>query len=151
MNRGARVTIVARSPDGLRDTVAMAGRRAEAFEIAVGDVTDPAAAGLAVERTEQRFGPVDLLVNNAGIMLIGAVEDVALEDWWHVIEVNLLGPMIWSRAVLPAMRAHHRGRIINISSPGAFTLNPYASAYCASKAALVSSPIAWQLRWRQTA
>lgn len=136
VEHGASVTIVARSADGLGETAAMVDRGHDAFEIVVGDVTDPRMAAHAVERTEDRFGPVDVLVNNAGTLKSGLVEAMSLDDWRQVFEVNVFGPVIWSRAVLPGMRARHRGRIINISSAGAFTQHPYGSAYCASKAAL---------------
>lgn len=69
-------------------------------------------------------------------MLVGAVADVDLDDWWRVMDVNVRGPMIWTRAVLPGMCERKRGRIIKLSSPGGFTQHPYVSAYCASKAAL---------------
>jgi NAD(P)-dependent dehydrogenase (short-subunit alcohol dehydrogenase family) len=69
-------------------------------------------------------------------MAVGSVADVELDEWWGVLNVNVRGPLIWTKAVLPWMRAHRAGTIINVSSRGAYTKHPYASAYCASKAAL---------------
>jgi len=109
---------------------------AGAVEIVVGDVTDPAVAERAVARSVQRFGGVDVLVNNAGAIAVGSVADMDLDEWWDVLNVNVRGPLIWTRAVLPWMRARRAGTIINVSSRGAYTQHPYASAYCASKAAL---------------
>jgi NAD(P)-dependent dehydrogenase (short-subunit alcohol dehydrogenase family) len=69
-------------------------------------------------------------------MAVGSVADMELDEWWDVLNVNVRGPLIWTKAVLPWMRAHRAGTIINVSSRGAYTQHPYASAYCASKAAL---------------
>ena len=133
---GANVTITARSAEGLEETAASLPGAESAFEIVAGDVTDPAVAGRAVTRTMERFGSVDVLVNNAGTMAVGSVADIDLDDWWSVMDVNVRGPLIWTKAVLPWMRAARAGRIINVSSQGAYTQHPYASAYCASKAAV---------------
>lgn len=133
---GAKVTITATSADGLAETASLMRRDGGAFEIVAGDVTDPVVAERAVARTMQRFGGVDVLVNNAGTMAIGSVADMSVDDWWRVMDVNVRAPLIWTKAVLPPMRERRAGTIINISSRGAYTQHPYASAYCASKAAL---------------
>ena len=133
---GANVTITARFAHGLEETASLLPSAAGAVEIVVGDVTDPAVAERAVARSVQRFGGVDVLVNNAGAIAVGSVADMDLDEWWDVLNVNVRGPLIWTRAVLPWMRARRAGTIINVSSRGAYTQHPYASAYCASKAAL---------------
>ena len=115
---GADVTITARSQVDLECTAALADRHPGAFEVVAGEVTDPGLAARAVARTEERFGPVDLLVNNAGTMLVGSVAAIDLEAWWRVMDVTVRGPMTSTKAVLPGMRARQGGRIINISSRG---------------------------------
>jgi len=72
----------------------------------------------------ERFGSVDVLVNNAGTMAAGSVADIDLDDWWGVMDVNVRGPLIWTKAVLPWMPAARAGRIINVSSRGAYTQHP---------------------------
>ena len=133
---GANVTITARSAQGLEETASLLPGARGAVEIVVGDVTDPSVAERAVARSQQRFGGVDVLVNNAGAMAVGSVADIDVDEWWDVMDVNVRAPLIWTKAVLPSMRARRAGTIINVSSRGAYTQHPYASAYCASKAAL---------------
>ena len=133
---GANVTITARSAEGLEETASLLPGARGAVEIVVGDVTDPSVAERAVARSQQRFGGVDVFVNNAGAMAVGSVADMDVDEWWDVMDVNVRGPLIWTKAVLPSMRARRAGTIINVSSRGAYTQHPYASAYCASKAAL---------------
>jgi NAD(P)-dependent dehydrogenase (short-subunit alcohol dehydrogenase family) len=108
------------------------------------DVIDPAAVGEAVARVEAELGPIDLLVNNAGVSgRSGRSWEVDDAEWWRVIEVNLRGPFLCSRAVLPGMVTRSAGRIVNVSSNAAFFrvdddfAGVISSAYMASKAALV--------------
>jgi NAD(P)-dependent dehydrogenase (short-subunit alcohol dehydrogenase family) len=108
------------------------------------DVTDAAAVGKAVARVESQLGPIDLLVNNAGVSGRSGVSwELDDAEWWRVIEVNLLGSFLCSRAVMPGMVARRTGRIVNVSSYAAFfPVGPdlagvINSAYMASKAAVV--------------
>ncbi len=134
---GPSVAVAARSKGELERTVAFIeadGGRA-IFEVA--DVADPADVGRMVERVEAGLGPIDLLVNNAGMFGPGerfAETDPAL--WWRTLEVNLRGSMLCTRAVLPGMLARGRGRVINISSGQGNRAEPMRSAYTVSKTAL---------------
>jgi NAD(P)-dependent dehydrogenase (short-subunit alcohol dehydrogenase family) len=134
---GAAVAVAARSADEIAETVSLvrdAGGRAGAFPL---DVADPAAVERCVAAVEHELGPVDLLVNNAGVEGPPGMDwEVDPSAWWHTLEVNVRGPFLCACAVLPAMVARRRGRIINISSPAAFAYNPVLSAYGTSKAAL---------------
>jgi NAD(P)-dependent dehydrogenase (short-subunit alcohol dehydrogenase family) len=91
-----------------------------------------------VAEAERRFGPVGVLVNNAGVYgPMGAIEDVDWAEWTRAIEINLYGPVLMCRAVLPGMRARGYGKIVNLSGGGATAPLPNISAYAASKAAIV--------------
>jgi NAD(P)-dependent dehydrogenase (short-subunit alcohol dehydrogenase family) len=90
-----------------------------------------------VVEAEKRYGPVDLLVNNAAVLApLGFAWDVDPEEWWRIFEINIRGAYNGILAVLPRMNERRAGRIINVSSGAAETVFPYWAAYCASKAAL---------------
>jgi NAD(P)-dependent dehydrogenase (short-subunit alcohol dehydrogenase family) len=134
-----RVAVAARTSAQLEEVASATG----ALPLAL-DVTDRAAVEQAVARVEAELGPVSLLVNNAGVS--GEDDGVraweqAPEDWWRVLEVNVLGPYLCSHAVLPGMVARGVGRIVNVASNAAFQPfwegYPFFSAYAASKAALI--------------
>jgi NAD(P)-dependent dehydrogenase (short-subunit alcohol dehydrogenase family) len=116
---GAAVTVASQSAVQLTETVRLiegAGGRALAV---VTDVTQPAAVTAMVETTETQLGPVDLLVNNAGITgPIGPLWDVDPEAWWEVVAVHLRGTFLCTRAVLAQMVARRQGRIINMVGGG---------------------------------
>jgi NAD(P)-dependent dehydrogenase (short-subunit alcohol dehydrogenase family) len=135
---GAAVTVVARSEDQLTDTVRLiegAGGRALAL---AADVTDPRAVARMVEATEQQLGPVDVLVNNAGVGgPIGPLWEVDPEEWWRGVEVHLRGTFLCARAVLAGMIPRRQGRIINVVGGGAGRPYPYMSSYGCAKAAMV--------------
>ena len=133
---GASLALVARSEEGLAETAALVAAHDVACECIVGDVCDDALAERVVTQAEKGLGSVDLLVNNAGAAHICAFADANVDDWWHVLTVNLRAPVVWMKAVLPGMRARGRGRIINVSSPAMRAPLPYISSYGASKAGL---------------
>jgi NAD(P)-dependent dehydrogenase (short-subunit alcohol dehydrogenase family) len=87
--------------------------------------------------TEAAFGRVDVLVNNAGTVSRGAIDELSLEDWRRVMDTNLLGPFLCSREAMKIMKRQHGGRIINIGSISAQVPRPNAAPYVASKAGLV--------------
>jgi NAD(P)-dependent dehydrogenase (short-subunit alcohol dehydrogenase family) len=135
---GASVAVVARSGDQLAGTtqeIAHAGGRAIGV---TADVSDPGAIERMVLEVEQTLGLADLLVNNAGIPgPIGPTWATDPDDWWRCLEVNLRGPMLCSRAVLPRMIGHGGGRIVNVASGAGTFAIPYLGAYVTSKAALI--------------
>ena len=137
--QGAAVAVTARSGEQLAETVALitaAGGRAIAV---TADVTDPPAVERVVTQTEQQLGPVDLLVNNAGVVgPIGPLWEVAPEEWWHAMAIHVYGTVLYCRAVLPGMVARRRGRIIHVASGrGSGGKLPYGSSYGCAKAAQV--------------
>jgi 3-oxoacyl-[acyl-carrier protein] reductase len=127
-----------------RDGVA-AGRAAEslappnsALSVAV-DVADGASVDAATATTRTRFGTIDILVNNAGITGGNATSwELAPDDWRRVLDVNLTGPFLCCRAIVPGMIAAGYGRIVNIASIAGKEGNPNAAHYSASKAGLIA-------------
>ena len=101
-------------------------------------MTDGAAVEAMVAAVARRLGPIDLLINNAGVYQApGSVWEADPDAWWRELEVNLRGPFLCSRAVLPGMVARRRGRIINVASDAGLHPRAQASAYAVSKAALI--------------
>jgi short-subunit dehydrogenase len=132
--RGAAVMLTARAEEKLRfleREISAAGGRALAVRT---DVTDRNSVEAMVERTIEAFGSLDVLVNNAGLGLSGRVAELRAEDLRHVLEVNLIGPLVCIQAALPHMR--QGGRIINVSSVVGKRAIPKVSGYCATKSAL---------------
>jgi len=101
------------------------------------DITDKQSVTQMIERVNSRFGGVDVLVNNAGIIQVGPIEVMTEEDFEHAMKVHFWGPLNTILAVLPAMRAQKSGRIVNISSIGGKVSVPHLVPYSASKFALV--------------
>ncbi len=133
---GLRVGLVARNADGLAAVERFIAARGGVTAVAVADVTDERQVAESVARVEQALGPVDLLINNAGIADGAEVAAWQAEprEWWRVVETNLRGPYLFSRAVLPGLR-DRGGRIVNITGMVQRAVPGY-SAYCVAKAAL---------------
>jgi NAD(P)-dependent dehydrogenase (short-subunit alcohol dehydrogenase family) len=118
-----------------RNTDAVARALGEADDLLVVklDVTCPEDAKTAVAAIVNRFGRIDVLVNNAGNFYAGFFEELSPEDFRAQIETNLFGPVNVTRAVLPVMRAQRRGLIVTISSTGGISGQAFVSAYSAAK------------------
>ncbi|MEO0750624.1 MAG: SDR family oxidoreductase [Pseudomonadota bacterium] len=101
------------------------------------DVTDEGSVARFVDCVTDQLGPVDILVNAAGVTLHQTTSGHSLGDWKSVIDTNLTGPFLTTRACLPGMITRGWGRIINIGSTAARTAQPDYPAYCASKAGLL--------------
>ncbi len=135
-DEGARVAICARDHRELeRAQRDLAARGAEVFAFPC-DVTDRAQVAELVEVVTRRFGPVDVLVNNAGVIQVGPLEVMTLEDFEQAMAVHFWGPLYTTLACLPQMRARRDGRIVNVSSIGGRVAVPHLVPYSASKFAL---------------
>jgi NAD(P)-dependent dehydrogenase (short-subunit alcohol dehydrogenase family) len=135
---GARVGVVARSGEELAETVRQIEDEGGVSWAAVADVSDRIAFTSAVDRLRRVLGPVDVLVNNAGVVgPIGPAWEVDATDWWRTMEVNLLGTLIGVQLVLPEMVRRRRGRVINLASQAGAHRWPLVSAYSVSKASVV--------------
>ncbi len=111
------------------------GNRAVAIKV---NVTDEAGAVEAVRQTSDKFGRIDVLVNNAGISRHKTLDEMSLELWDLVIKVNLTGPFLCCKAVAPVMKKQGSGKIVNIASLGGRTGRPGVGVnYAASKAGLI--------------
>jgi NAD(P)-dependent dehydrogenase (short-subunit alcohol dehydrogenase family) len=140
--RGMGVDIV-RAALAAGHAVVATGRNPEKVAAAVGDaddllaveldITDPADAAIAVQAAVERFGRIDVLVNNAGNFYAGFFEEVPAPDFRAQIETNLFGPLSVTRAVLPVMRAQHSGLVVTMSSTAGIVGQEFVSAYAASK------------------
>ncbi len=129
---GHRVVATGRKPDAVHAAV---GEHENLLVTAL-DVTDPHSAEDAVSAAVERFGGIDVLVNNAGSFLAGFFEELTTEQVRAQLETNLFGPMTVTRAVLPVMRRQRAGLVISISSGAGVIGNASGSAYSASKFAL---------------
>jgi len=127
---GHRLVATARDPARLNDLVRQHGDAVRIFAL---DVTDPAQAAAAVAFTDDAFGGLDVLVNNAGYGDVNSVEDASLEEFRQQIETNLFGTIIMTKAVIPLMRGQGSGHIIQFSSVGGRIGAPGRAAYSAAK------------------
>jgi len=133
---GARPVVCGRRKDRLQETLA-AIRKAGGEGLAVrADVSKQADVERVVAKALEGYGTVDILVNNAGIGGEDSIHEHELADWEEVMAVNLRGPFLMARAVLPSMRRQRRGHIINISSESGLEYYEGSGAYGVSKHAL---------------
>jgi len=135
---GAHVALAARSADKLAEVVATIesqGGRAKSFPT---DVTDANACAALASAVVDAFGGIDILVNNAGANYRGLLEEQQAGDLAHIIQVNLLAPVLLTRMVLPHLRKRGGGAIVNVASIAGQTPMPHEATYGATKAGLRS-------------
>jgi NAD(P)-dependent dehydrogenase (short-subunit alcohol dehydrogenase family) len=140
---GFKVVLGARTLSQVEDVASEVSRRGGEAVAARLDVTDPRSVDEFVAAAVDRFGRVDVLVNNAGSNngdengAVGPLGEINPGAWWHDIEVNLRGTFLCTHAVLPHMVSGGGGHIVNVVSMAAVMSWPYNSAYACSKAAVV--------------
>jgi short-subunit dehydrogenase len=135
--RGARIGLLARSRTELeaaRDELRAAGTT---VAIAVGDVRDDASARAALDRIAADLGPIDVLINVAGVIEVGPVDALRLDDYRDAVETNYLGAVRLVEGVRASMQARRYGRIVNIASLGGRIAIPHLLPYSASKFAIL--------------
>lgn len=133
--RGARLAICARDPAELeRARAELAARGGDVLAVTC-DVSDPAQAGSFVAQAMQRYGRIDVLINNAGIIQVGPLEAMGLQDFREAMEINYFGTVHAALAALPHLRGH--GRMVNICSIGGAVAIPHLLPYVGSKYAAV--------------
>jgi NAD(P)-dependent dehydrogenase (short-subunit alcohol dehydrogenase family) len=135
---GARLSILARDPEELdlarRELAALGGHRVLALPC---DVRDRRECEWAIEATVERFGRLDVLINNAGVIQVGPLEHMTLEDFEDSMRIHFWGPLQLTMAALPHLRRQGEGRIVNVASFGGKVAVPHLLPYVAGKHALV--------------
>ncbi|NBM16254.1 oxidoreductase [Streptomyces sp. GC420] len=133
LERGDDVVATARDPRAVEK--ALPGHAERLLAVAL-DVTDEAQTHAAVDAAVEAFGSIDVLVNNAGRGVLGAVEEISDAAARAVYDTNVFGTLSVTRAVLPVMRRQRSGHVINLSSVGGFTAGPGWGVYCSTKFAV---------------
>jgi len=133
LSRGHRAAVTARNPASVADLAQAHPERAIALAL---DVTDRAQIQSAVEATEQAFGAIDVLVNNAGYGYMAALEEGEDDEVRKLFDTNFFGVVDLCKAVLPGMRSRRRGHIVNMSSMTGLVTNPPNVYYSSTKYAL---------------
>lgn len=113
---GAKVALVARNEELLSEVVRGIRARGGTAEYIMADVTDETAAAEVDQMVKEAFGVCDILINNAGINNRKPIEEMSLDEWHEILEVNLTGPFSMSRTFVPGMKGLRWGRIINMTS-----------------------------------
>ena len=135
LERGASVALNVRDAERARATARELGGRCFAIP---GDVARDGIPEELADKTLDQFGRIDILVNNAALPLTTRFEQITAEEWRRAVEVNLTAPFLLTQAVLPAMKAQHYGRIVNISSTAGRMVSTLGGAhYTATKTGLL--------------
>lgn len=137
MDEGARVAIIDKSPGGCRQTLKELRGRGYDPLVLTGDVSRSNEVKTTVRRVMAEFERIDILFNNAGILVEGTVEDVSEEDWDHIMAVNVKGVFLMSKEVVPIMLKQGQGAIVNTASCSGLVGDRNAVPYNTSKGAVV--------------
>ena len=146
---GANLVIASRSRDKLEATAAELGQSGATVTVLPTDVTNEQEVVDLFQNTVQEFGRVDILVNNSGVFDGGPLEELTLETWQTVLDVNLTGPFLCSREAMKIMKRQKGGRIINIGSISAQMPRMNSAPYTAAKHGLVGLTKATALEGRE--
>jgi len=144
---GSRVVVMDRNAEGL-EAVAVDIRAAGGqVLVRVCDITDPDSIQEAARASEDTFGPCDVLVNNAGVQILGKIVDISLAEWNQILAINLTGGLLCSLAFGAQMRKQKRGSIVHVSSIGADHPSPLAASYSVAKAGVVMLSRQLAIEW----
>ncbi|MBD3884174.1 SDR family oxidoreductase [Phormidium tenue FACHB-886] len=133
---GASVVLGARRADRLETIAKDIHAEGGTVEYQTLDVTQRSQLEAIVQFAQHKFGRVDVIINNAGIMPLSALDQLKVDEWDRMIDVNIKGVLYGIAAALPIMKAQRTGQIINISSIGGHAVSPTAAVYCATKFAV---------------
>ncbi|TPE45938.1 3-ketoacyl-ACP reductase [Pontibacter mangrovi] len=134
---GVNVALMARTTSQLEEVAEAVRAKGVKAAVVTADVTDINAVNKAVGEAKNQLGPIDILINNAGVGAFAKFLEMAPDKWENIIKVNLLGPYYVTRAVLPEMIERQTGDIVNVSSTAGQKGAPVTSAYSASKFGLI--------------
>ena len=130
---GARVAICGRDPEVLERARAALERIGAVVVAVPADIAEPESVRLLVETVTERLGPVDVLINNAGVIEVGPAETMSIADYEEAMDINFWGMVYPTLRILPSMRERGAGRIVNITSVGGKIGIPHLLPYSASK------------------
>jgi NADP-dependent 3-hydroxy acid dehydrogenase YdfG len=133
---GAKLMLAARREDRLKDLVAAIEKTGGTVAYRVTDVADRAQVQALAEATLETYGRIDVLVNNAALASASPLDQIKVDDWDQMIDVNLKGVLYGIAGVLPTMCQQKSGHVINLSSIGGHKVVPGAAVYCATKYAV---------------
>ena len=133
---GAKLMLGARREDRLKELVAAIAQTGGTATYLVTDVVDRAQVEALAKQTLSTYGRIDVLINNAGLMPLSPLDQIKVEEWDQMIDVNIKGVLYGIAAVLPMMRQQKSGHIINVSSVAGHKVFPGAAVYCATKFAV---------------
>ena len=133
---GAKLMLAARREDRLKELVAAIEKTGGTVAYRVTDVADRAQVQALADATLETYGRIDVLVNNAALMPSSPLDQIKVDEWDQIIDVNLKGVLYGIAAVLPTMRQQKCGHVINLSSIGGHKVLPGAAVYCATKYAV---------------
>lgn len=132
--------------DGVEETAALIGESGGIATAVPVDVRDGDSVREAVAAVESEFGPTRMLANVAGVLRFAHAHEIAVEEWDLLVDVNLKGPFLMARAVIPSMLANGGGAITNVASSAGMFGQAYLAHYCASKGGVVqlTKALAWE-------
>ena len=133
---GAKLMLAARREDRLKDLVAAIAKSGGTATYRVTDVTDRSQVEALAKETLSTYSRIDVLINNAGLMPLSPLDQVKVEEWDRMIDVNIKGVLYGIAAVLPIMRQQKSGHVINLSSVAGHKVFPGSAVYCATKYAV---------------
>lgn len=135
-DEGAKVMLTARREERLKEIVEDIKAKGGQAAYQTADVTRRDEVEAVARAAESEFGPVDVLVNNAGLMPLSMVHKLKVDEWERMIDVNIKGVLYGVAAVLPGMRERESGHIINLSSVAGHVVFPSSAVYCGTKYAV---------------
>ena len=133
---GATLLLGARRVDRLETLAAQLKQQGAEVAVAALDVTSRASVQQFADVALEKWGRIDVMINNAGVMPLSPLASLKVDEWDQMIDVNIKGVLYGIAAVLPPMLAREAGHIINIASIGALSVSPTAAVYCATKFAV---------------
>jgi len=148
-NEGVDVVITGRNEENLKQTVSELTAIGVKADYVIFSVDSEAEVIAGVNEAAEKIGGIDILINNAGIGNFGSIEEMESATWEQVIQTNLFGTYYTSKAALPFLKANGEGDIVNVASTAGLKGGPNMSAYCASKAAVISLSQSMMAEWRK--
>lgn len=133
---GARLVLGARREERLKELVASIEAQGGTATYRTTDVTDRGQVEALAETAREAYGRIDVLINNAGLMPLSPLDELQVEEWDKMVDVNIKGVLYGIAAVLPTMREQKSGHVINLSSVAGHVVFPAAAVYCATKFAV---------------